>query len=371
MAYFVGQLRKDNSNRSYMQKITNKQPGEYNSSNPFGMQEDRPFQDYCLKLTQTGENAPVTFSPNQVYYLRFKILKIPEFFYSSDTSYQTYMSNYANADILNLTVQLRKSNDSKNYQVIGNCNIPKADLFSKRVKLDNQGNAIEVNEAEQEGQEIYYDYIASKYKEIKGQSPYLSFSFVFSPDTEKNFDCIVFRIQRISYDAIETPGVYESNGNDYNLEYRFGRSWLKDCNLLSQYNGFYVKHKSNSQGLNPQLPAYQDTACNILIDLPTIVIGEEIDDFNPTEQGQLSKLNNIFTSDITTKWIKIGYQCRPGSLIVINKEPIRVGRSGIFELDNGLPITDFRIANPGGCDPQYIDAFLLDYAYASKKESNS
>jgi len=62
-------------------------------------------------------------------------------------------------------------------------------------------------------------------------------------------------------------------------------------------------------------------------------------------------------------WLKIGYQCRPGSLIVVNKEPIRVGRSGIYEINNGTIIDSFMIASPGGSDNSKIDAFLLDYAY--------
>ena len=49
-----------------------------------------------------------------------------------------------------------------------------------------------------------------------------------------------------------------------------------------------------------------------------------------------------------------------------NVKDLLKGKSGIFELDNGLPITDFRIANPGGSNPKYIDAFLLDYAYATQ-----
>ena len=64
-------------------------------------------------------------------------------------------------------------------------------------------------------------------------------------------------------------------------------------------------------------------------------------------------------------WLKIGFQSRPGVLVVINQQPIRVGRSGIYQINNGTPITSFMITAPGGADNSKIDAFLLDYAYNS------
>lgn len=335
MAYLVGQLRKDSSKYNgtqsrYIKPITGFQITTFESENPFGVGEESFYEDYSIKLAEG-----ITFDPNEVYYLRFKVLKIPEFFYSSDTSYHNYMVNYANADILNLTLQLRSDLDSNNNsQVIETCTIPKADLFKQKINNVN--------------------YKASIYEEVKGKSPYISFTCVFSPDKDFNqYNQIVFRIQRISYDAIEMPTVDNTN--------IMGRSWLKDTDLLSI--GESVERQT-SDGV---------TTCSLCVDLPTIIVGQQLYSIDstkynePSSWGELSQLKNIFdqSGDNVNRWIKIGYQCRPGSLIVINQEPIRVGRSGIFEMDNGLPITDFRIANPGGSDPKYIDAFLLDYAYAT------
>lgn len=72
-------------------------------------------------------------------------------------------------------------------------------------------------------------------------------------------------------------------------------------------------------------------------------------------------LNNLVT---TPTWIRLGYQSRPGNLIVVNKEPIRVGRSGIFQLDK-IQVNSFMIAVPKGSLWTTIDPFLLDYAYNS------
>ena len=52
---------------------------------------------------------------------------------------------------------------------------------------------------------------------------------------------------------------------------------------------------------------------------------------------------------------KIGVQSRPGFLMNINNESIRTGRSGIFEINNGMEITFFGT-------PILDDNFILDYA---------
>ena len=91
-------------------------------------------------------------------------------------------------------------------------------------------------------------------------------------------------------------------------------------------------------------------------------------------KGQICKLINIVDNDKSRSgsrsntWLKLGYQSIPGSLIVINQQPIRVGRSGIFKLNNGMKIKSFMIASSGGAlaGNANIDAFLLDYAYQTE-----
>ena len=81
-------------------------------------------------------------------------------------------------------------------------------------------------------------------------------------------------------------------------------------------------------------------------------------------QADVCELVNLVTE--SSGWLKFGYQSRPGNLIVVNGEPIRVGRSGIYEINNGTTIEKFMIASPGGSNNSKIDAFLLDYAYKRK-----
>lgn len=55
---------------------------------------------------------------------------------------------------------------------------------------------------------------------------------------------------------------------------------------------------------------------------------------------------------------KIGVQSKPGFLMCVNGEPIRVGRSGIYEINNGVKIVFFGIAS-------FDEKFIFDYAWNS------
>lgn len=159
---------------------------------------------------------------------------------------------------------------------------------------------------------------------------YSSYSFVFTPS--KTFNRLGFRIGRVSFDAIERKN------------YNNPRNWLLDDTIII------------SPGYRSDV---DETGTQIIVSGPRIVWS------NGSQEAQLRSdlciLNNLVTEE--GGWLKFGYQSRPGSLIVVNKEPIRVGRSGIYEINNGTIIQSFMIANPGGWDNSKIDAFLLDYAY--------
>lgn len=371
MAYQIGQIRKKQS-QNYMLGLNNPIRTHYISVSPFSVDDnDNPYYDFAIQQDHPQNTSVPIFDSSKVYFLRFKVLRIPQFFYSADNIRGEYNPSYDNADILNLTVELRHKGAGENspsrtanVQTIGTCTIPKADLFNTKIRSDDLQD------------QNQYDYIASKYFEQKGKSPYVSFSFVFSPSNEINsqstyYDTLVFRTQRISYDALELPEIKQNVPFDPEDESEQtepkdrkerqktltnGRSWIINSKY---YKDYFEEQTFERVGNNGQIHKYK-------IDLPTIVIEDQLPqrfgyENIPSNKGELAELININQNN--TKWIKIGYQCRPGSLIVINKQPIRVGKSGIFELDNGLPITDFRIANPGGSQLKYIDAFLLDYAY--------
>lgn len=82
------------------------------------------------------------------------------------------------------------------------------------------------------------------------------------------------------------------------------------------------------------------------------------DYINPNERkieatvNKFGTINNILPKSSVDK---IGVQSKPGFLMNVNNEPIRTGRSGIFEINNGMKITFFGT-------PILNDNFILDYA---------
>ena len=282
MAFYVAQLRKESNNltNTYMTPIEENIENSTMLSpdpfyNPFLIDENNNFSDFALSGT---------FEMGQVYYLRFKIHKVPQYYYSGQADYSNF--SFSQADILNFRLLLKNDGQTDEEltppEQIGTFSVPQA--------LYNESNS------------------------------YASYSFVFTPS--KTFNRLVFRLNRIGFDKL--------------IE---ARNWLiqsAETKTVSRYNG-------NSE-----------------IDIT--VRGERIS--YTEEDGDICILNNILSlSEASKYWIKLGFQSRPGSLIVINGEPIRVGRSGIYELNNGTKIESFMIASPNGSNNEKIDAFLLDYAY--------
>ena len=74
------------------------------------------------------------------------------------------------------------------------------------------------------------------------------------------------------------------------------------------------------------------------------------------EKPKIFKINIL--DDVTYPLKKIGIQARPSFLMCINKQEIRIGRSGIFEVNNGVEITSIGFV-PKGAD----DYFIMDYEY--------
>lgn len=274
MAYLVSQLRK-NGNTVYMEDVS-VSASTINSPNTFG--GSNTFTDFALAGT---------FSPDEVYYLRFQIHKIPQYFYSGSKTAAEVAMYVNDADNLNLQILLKNNGEDDEEtippEIIGTCSVPRA----------------------------AYDE----------PSEYSSYSFVFSPS--KSFNRLGFRINRVSFDAINTSSP---------------RNWLIDS--TTDVSGRRYTGSGSTR-------------------VVVSTTGDRVVYFG--DNADVCTLNNLVNQ--SSGWLKIGYQCRPGSLIVVNGEPIRVGRSGIYEINNGTIIDQFMIASPGGSDNSKIDAFLLDYAY--------
>ena len=153
---------------------------------------------------------------------------------------------------------------------------------------------------------------------------YTFFETVFTPT--QDFTHLIFKVARRTYDAF-TPNMESETEPG-------GRKWLTgditdpEGQERTTATGEKIKVRADATKI-----IYSGTECDFCL------------------------LNNIIPNGTT--WKKFGFQSRPGTFIVVNGEPIRVGRSGIYEINNGTKIKSFMIAAPG----RNIDAFLLDYLY--------
>lgn len=86
------------------------------------------------------------------------------------------------------------------------------------------------------------------------------------------------------------------------------------------------------------------------------------DIFIKGNSGDLAIINNILPKSLSAV-DQIGIQTKPGTLLCINGEDIRVGRSGTYEINNGLKINFVGIVSPNGDNSSNINDFILDYAY--------
>lgn len=78
------------------------------------------------------------------------------------------------------------------------------------------------------------------------------------------------------------------------------------------------------------------------------------------EKGDVCTINSILPRAYVDK---IGIQSRPGSLICVNREAIRIGRSGTYEINNGVPVTFVGFVAPNGSSASNVDKFIFDYAW--------
>lgn len=81
--------------------------------------------------------------------------------------------------------------------------------------------------------------------------------------------------------------------------------------------------------------------------------------FYVEKYGTITNIIDIINSDInnTGRLKQIGVQSRPGLEMCIDGEMIRVGRSGIYEINHGVYITFI------GFMPDENDHFIMDYQY--------
>lgn len=323
MAYIVSQMRLDN-NTTYMTDIASINPDTIHpcstivpTPSPFVSVDERTefdvYRDFAICSTVSGSEpgsvkANILFQKDKTYYIRFKIHKIPQYYYSGSVGQSNVDMYIGDSDNLSISLVLKDNNLN--------------DWINQPSELiDSFSVPIAVGE--------------------NADNQYNTYSFVFTPS--KDFYYLIFKINRVKYDAIEKTELTNPIA-----EGDLGRAWLIDNRDIDY-----------SPPSDLQESKYYDSNGNPIsmkVTGPRIIWNDEMQE-DGTRQSDFCKLETIVPNN--QKWLKFGYQSRPGNLIVVNGEPITIGRSGIYEIDNGTKIESFMLAAPN----KKIDAFLLDYAY--------
>ena len=199
----------------------------------------------------------------------------------------------------------------------------------------------------------------------------------------KAFEVSTLTFSDATFDVVNTA---LEAGKNYVIRFKIEKFYnvsygKKDADGLKQniqvrlYNGsdYYTVRKL------PQIPASQNSEKGKFItfelvfspddiyDKIVFVLSRSLRDYNTEGSNKprvvnvqiqkLGEIKNLFGDSIYAQ--KIGVQIKPGTLLCINDEQIRVGRSGLYELDNGTVITSIGIAAPYDQLPN----FILDYMY--------
>lgn len=123
--------------------------------------------------------------------------------------------------------------------------------------------------------------------------------------------------------------------------------------------------------INIELPFSPIADCSIIA---FIIKRTSIDNPTPRDNVVISDgicgiTQNLLPQD--TIALRIGLQAKPNTLFIVNNEPIRLGKSGLFEINNGVKIASVGVVAPG-CIPENanditagdaVEFFLIDYTY--------
>lgn len=81
----------------------------------------------------------------------------------------------------------------------------------------------------------------------------------------------------------------------------------------------------------------------------------------PSPDVTFEILNNVLPED-RLPLLQLGFQTRPGKIIIINNESIKIGKSGIFEIKKDvINITNVKV-------PSSVQSYILDYLYKDGEE---
>ena len=328
----VGQIRKDSTGGTpYLIPITPNATVVYNKG-----QNDTVFHDFALAYT---------FEANHTYYLRFAVQR-----YLYDDQYKPY-GDYTFVDFNLMLCREQGESGSGDHSI------------------DERWQTVEKN------------LMLTPYYPNQNQ-PWQEFVVVFTPTELANYLC--FKINRIGYDYVYeevlgekgrkvfrykngSPG-YEENTIEFSDLIRQAEIEI-EIDAEKRFKERVRENLPSSVDPDEIMGIINDALYNEETGEQEIIFvwqGEKEHETIPIEvTGEFSEANNIL-GEITAD--KIGIQSRPGSLFVVNDEPIYLGRSGIYEVNNGTKIKSVRVIAPGGSTISKIQDFILDYAYTPVEE---
>lgn len=319
MAIKVGQLRKDLVGNSCLEDIKN------NVSSITFQKENSDFLDRALALVDSWKT-------NNTYYVKLRIKRI---------NIYDDMGNGGDNDPHNLTidVKLYKDANTKNqFQTVTD-----AVYIEPYIPEDGSNSDYEKEEA----------FLAWCEEHLDPSEPEL-------PDGTE----MLLPVQMVGYN-------YESNSNSILVE---GED-TPDNKVLEYYNELMQKFREKTQNIDASqgytnseyeivelvFSPYTDASL-LALELRRVAYDYanepreiEID----WEGSEFYKINNVLPIGVAAK--KVGIQAKPGSLVVVNSAPMRVGKSGTLEIDVGIDITSIGFAAAGGSEA--IDDFIVDYIY--------
>lgn len=218
--------------------------------------------------------------------------------------------------------------------------------------------AIELNGADQNFNSDYTYYVRFTVKRIHFEGdPRFSESSFGGNGADAGADDprrMNIRLELLKNDGSNTGGTYE-NGT-YQV--------IEDAVVIDPYIEGYNNEYASFEVIFTPNDSYQYLSFilsrnrfDYLAEAPRNDVAESID-FG--ENGDVCIINNILPQKRADK---IGIQSHPGMMACVNKEAVRVGRSGVYEIHNGVPITFVGFVAPNGSDSTLIDNFILDYSW--------
>ena len=326
MAIKVGQLRKDLVQNRCLEDIKN------DVTITTFQKENSEFSDLALALTGSwkthDENNP---KYNNTYYIKLKVKRI---------NIYKDMGNGGDNDPHNLTVDVKLYQDAniKNqYQTISD-----AIYIEPYIPKDS-------SDSEYEKEEAFLEWCRQHLDPSESESP---------SGTE-----MLLPTQMVGYS-------YESSSSAIKVE---EEDIPEDSPIREYYNELNQKFEEKTKNIDAS-QGYTNSEYEIVELVFTPYVNSNVLAFElrrvaydyaeeprileiDWEASEVYKIQNILS--VTAK--KVGIQAKPGSLVVVNSAPMRVGKSGTLEIDVGIDITSIGFAAAGG--ERAIDDFIVDYIY--------